>query len=45
MMNETNLIHHDAEICIIGAGVAVAALACSLANEKLKVLVVEKDWR
>ena len=24
MMNETNLIHHDADICIIGAGVAGA---------------------
>ena len=45
MMNETNLIHHDADICIIGAGVAGAALACSLANQKLKVIIVEKDWR
>ncbi|HEY0262353.1 MAG TPA: FAD-dependent monooxygenase [Chitinophagales bacterium] len=35
----------EADICIIGAGVAGAALACSLANSNRKICVVEKDSR
>ena len=45
MMNEVNLIHRQADICIIGAGVGGAALACSLINKNQKVIIVDKDWR
>lgn len=34
-----------ADICIVGAGVAGAALACTLANSGKQVCVIEKDWR
>lgn len=35
----------ETDICIIGAGVAGAALACSLASSERRICVVEKDWR
>lgn len=35
----------EVDVCIVGAGVAGAALACSLANSDRKICVVEKDWR
>ncbi len=41
-MNEESC---QADICIIGAGVAGAAMACSLAGSGKQVCVVEKDWK
>lgn len=39
-----NLNEFTADICIIGAGVAGAALACSLKKSNHRICVIEKDW-
>lgn len=39
-----NLDNQKFHICIVGAGVAGASLACFLGQRNIKVALIEKQW-